>query len=108
MMAYEAVMHEQEEPEEKPVQKAPDVSAPRPSITVVNASGDASAGERAAAALEAQGFNVNVINSSSTSPSSSAIVRDKDTADRIHAAGLDIPVTNKPNGNNDTVVIGQN
>jgi len=104
-MEYEANASREPESPQNVIQKSVDT---RPSITVVNASGDDSASERVASALEAQGFKVNVINSSSTSASSSAMVRDKDTAERIKDAGLDIPVTNKPNGNNDTIILGKN
>ncbi len=104
-MEYEANASREPESPQNVIQKSVDT---RPSITVVNASGDDSAGVRVASALEAQGFKVNVINSSSTSARSSAMVRDKDTAERIKDAGLDIPVTNKPNGNNDTIILGKN
>lgn len=94
-------------PKEDEHQEAPAKPAGK-KITVVDASGNSSSAQAFADRLEAQGYDVEVIKSSSVSEKSSAMVseKDKDVAEGIEASGLGASISYKPSGKN-TVVVGR-
>lgn len=77
---------------------------PKKRVTLVNASGSEEAAMEMKSSLEARGFAVDEIGSSSISAKSSAMIADDDVAESV--SGLGVAVSRKPSGGN-TIVVGK-